>query len=37
MTRKIGVAIKALAVPLNGTLEDVRAVTGRLNQAKHVS
>jgi hypothetical protein len=31
-----GVAVKALAYPLNGTIEDPRAVTARLNEAKHV-
>jgi hypothetical protein len=31
-----GVSIKALAHPLNATIEDPRAVTGRLNKAKHV-
>ncbi|CAI6332771.1 unnamed protein product [Periconia digitata] len=31
-----GVYIKALAEPLNGSIEDQRAATGRLNKAKHI-
>jgi hypothetical protein len=35
--RQLGVSVKALGHPLNATIEDPRAVTGRLNKAKHVS
>ncbi|KAF2193131.1 hypothetical protein K469DRAFT_693184 [Zopfia rhizophila CBS 207.26] len=31
-----GVAVKALGHPLNATIEDPRAVNGRLNKAKHL-
>ncbi|KAI1093973.1 hypothetical protein F5B19DRAFT_491014 [Rostrohypoxylon terebratum] len=31
-----GVKVEALGYPLGGTIEDPRAVTGRLNKAKHI-
>ena len=33
----VGCAVQALGVPFDATIEDPRAVTGRLNKTKHVS